>query len=380
MAAFVKDNLKNDHNVYILGAGFSKDANMPEISDFLIRMRDGCTWLSGKADRFDEINSIGEVLKFRLAAASAAYWITLDLENIEELFSLAAASPDGAKLNKDIRKAIAATLDFCEATADDCDVPSEGKSVPSKLPSFLKLRPSKKHEHSDEFPRYAHYVAKLLGKCWMGNEVGKNTFITFNYDTVLEDALYSLKTDFSYCLGKQKVNYDSSALCSKNNSDVIQVLKLHGSINWARETTSGRDLKVFGHYEDARKIGGIPELLPPTWKKILENQLANVWDSAVEALKYATRVIIIGFSIPPTDMHFKYLMAAGLQQNVSLRQIYFINPKAEELKVQAEKILREKYISSKKISFYPLQLNAFIKDSEMLAQIGRPIKRLPMIV
>jgi len=45
----------------------------------------------------------------------------------------------------------------------------------------------------------------------------------------------------------------------------------------------------------------------------------------VQALKEATRIIIIGFSIPPTDIHFKYLMAAGLQENISLRQIFCIN-------------------------------------------------------
>ena len=381
MATFVHENLDNDHNVYILGAGFSVDANMPVISDFLLRMRDSCAWLSSKPGRDAEIDSIGEVLKFRLEAASAAYWTSLDLENIEELFSLASASEDGAGLNEHIRRAIAATLDFCESNYDIYDTPSGGDSVPFSLPSWIPMRKSKKFENAQEFNRYIHYVAKLLGKAWWGHVVGKNTFITFNYDTVLEDAIYASKSDFSYCLGKQSVDYDPSALCSRDNVNAIKVLKLHGSVNWAKGTKkNGRSFRVFGHYEDVRKAGGVPELLPPTWKKILENQLSHVWDSAVEALKCATRIIIIGFSMPPTDMHFKYLMAAGLQKNVSLRQIYFINPKAKDLELQARKILRQEYIENKKISFHALPLNVLVNDSGMLSQIGRPIKKSIMVV
>jgi hypothetical protein len=79
-------DLKNDHNAYILGAGFSRDAGLPLISDFLVQMRDSHDWLIAN-NRHDEANAVAEVLKFRMDATSAAYWVTLDLENIEELFS-----------------------------------------------------------------------------------------------------------------------------------------------------------------------------------------------------------------------------------------------------------------------------------------------------
>src|SRR5262245_37484777 len=90
--------LENDHNVYILGAGFSKDAGLPLVSDFLRRMRDSHPWLLQSRA---EAKAVESVLGFRLRAASAAYWVTLDLENIEELFSLASISDEA--LSKDIR-------------------------------------------------------------------------------------------------------------------------------------------------------------------------------------------------------------------------------------------------------------------------------------
>lgn len=35
----------NDHNVYILGAGFSVEAGYPVIKDFMNQMRDAAAWL-----------------------------------------------------------------------------------------------------------------------------------------------------------------------------------------------------------------------------------------------------------------------------------------------------------------------------------------------
>jgi hypothetical protein len=67
-------------------------------------------------------------------------------------------------------------------------------------------------------------------------------------------------------------------------------------------------------------------LVPPTWRKIFTGPLRQVWDKSLKSIEKATRIIIIGFSIPPTDNHFKYLIAAGLQKNISLREIIFINP------------------------------------------------------
>jgi len=46
----------------------------------------------------------------------------------------------------------------------------------------------------------------------------------------------------------------------------------------------------------------------------------------VAALRTATNVIILGYSVPTTDLHFRYLLAAGLQDNISLRKVLFVNP------------------------------------------------------
>jgi hypothetical protein len=141
------------------------------------------------------------------------------------------------------------------------------------------------------------------------------------------------------------------------------VLKLHGSVNWyapgldQREdvlATLAKDgltlegepvseaegtsfvnrvsaalqrVTVYDSYDCLKREvkDGIPFLVPPTWSKTLSAPLTNVWREAVKALRTATRIIIMGYSIPPTDLHFKYLIAAGLQENISLRKIFFVN-------------------------------------------------------
>ena len=101
----------NDHNVYILGAGFAADAGLPLIYDFMERMRDAAAWLAEQGGRDTEVNAIEEVLVFRHRAAGAAYRTPLDVENVEELFSLASAR-GGEKLAQNMNVAIAATIDF----------------------------------------------------------------------------------------------------------------------------------------------------------------------------------------------------------------------------------------------------------------------------
>lgn len=99
-----------NHNVYILGAGFSKNAGMPVIKDFLNEMRTSLNWL--KQEHRAEAAATKEVLLFRKHAASAALRVDLNVENIEDLFSLAAALGQ-EDLTENISAAIAATIECC---------------------------------------------------------------------------------------------------------------------------------------------------------------------------------------------------------------------------------------------------------------------------
>ena len=356
--------IENDHNVYILGAGFSHEAGMPLVRDFLNRMRDCLpTLLTTKRQR--ESDAIEKVLNFRLNAASAAYWVSMDLEDIEELFSLASALAGG--LSSHMRLAMAATLDFCGLNAKRKQI-----SVQTRDP-ITTARPPWQIPASDRESRiddYVFHLAALLGLFPSGEIRGKNSFITFNYDTVAENALSSLGVPFDYGFKKFGANYDATAKCVSDDN-AVKFLKLHGSVNWAWPQKRGHKLTVYGGYGDVLAQEKIPELTPPTWKKVFALPIAHLWEQAIEALRSATRVIIVGFSMPPTDMHFKYLLASGLQQNVSIREIIFANP--QQMHDKMANLLRHEYIQKGKISSLQTELGGMTRNLEFMRKIGRPL-------
>ena len=103
----ISNKLHNTHNVYVLGAGFSRLRGLPLIGECMMKMRDALEYHASLSHQ-RECAAIEAVLSFRLNASSAAYRVQIDLENIEELFSLASASP--SPMEDSIKLAIAAKV------------------------------------------------------------------------------------------------------------------------------------------------------------------------------------------------------------------------------------------------------------------------------
>lgn len=356
----------NDHNVYILGAGFSYDAGIPLLGNFLQTMREAHPWLI-EQQRSEEAKAITAVLKFRLESAAAAYWVQMDLENIEELFSLASAYPD--EMGRDIRLAIAATIDYAQATAvvNPIRVQFSNDKGRELMGSWGKISPENKDHHL--IHPYRMRMARLLGLLKEGKPQGRNTFITFNYDTLVEDNLSALGIPFSYRFDSDEVDFKANVPGNDQDSHV-SVLKLHGSVNWAwlpRE----RKTRVYASYASLRKNKRSPQLIPPTWKKAYQRQFSTMMEEAARLLQTATRVIVIGFSMPATDVHFKYLLAAGFAKNISLTKIWFINPEAELLQQRAKSHFKTKYIRDKRIAFEAKGFAEMASEYGLLVAMGR---------
>jgi SIR2-like protein len=325
-----------DRNVYIVGAGFSADAGIPLVKDFMRKLRDGLRWLRVNG-RESEVSAVERVLNFRSKAASAVELVSLDLEDIEELFSLASAASSG-NIARDVPLAIAATLDY--ALHDKKDAPTyltnllRGCDVPKSWKDWEDPGPRSRFW----IPLYEAYMLVVAGYPLDRNPDRRDTIISFNYDSLIDDALRNLKIPFSYGLSTDDADFLTAEVCRPEpvTEDTIRVLKLHGSVNWARPSEGSEKLSIYDSYDEVRKKGQSPFLAPPTWRKILGGQLSVVWDKAVDSLQTATRLFVIGYSIPPTDQHFKYLLAAGLQGNISLRDVVFVNLglKSEEEKLK----------------------------------------------
>ncbi len=323
--------LHNNHNVYILGAGFSAERGLPLVKNFMFEMRDTYDWLQ-EAQRTEEAKAIEDVLKFRQDAAAAAYRLKIDLENIEELFSLASASTGFASkatgLSKSIRVAIAATLDYCSTKTPEPKVGMQSREQLAFYDQYRNTGQPNVFEYRD-IPAYQFYLRAMLGM--QEESQGENSFISFNYDTLVEEALSSMNVPFSYGFKGKTVNYKTNLL--NLNNPKIKLLKLHGSVNWGylEQAKKGTGkLTIYDTYAAAKAAKAVPELIPPTWRKIFDGNLEGIWNDAIEAIESATKIIIIGFSVPETDNHFKYLLAAGLRNNISLRDIVFVNSDSSE--------------------------------------------------
>ena len=359
-----------DNNVYIFGAGFSSDAGLPVVSNFLNKMKDSVEWLESKS-RSREISAIENVLDFRLKAAAAACRICLNVDNIEELFSLAAASGSN-KLAKDMPLAIAATIDFAKNTTPDRIFPLHSEDTEKHLPW--------KRESNSRFtvPEYVclaydFYMGLISRFLTKPSPNICDTVITFNYDLLIEDALFNLETPFTYGLPDKSVDYVGSQRCTTSEIEkAIKVLKLHGSLNWSKVNTDR--LSIHPDYSGVFKAGHEPLLIPPTWRKNVGGHLEAIWDEALRALRNATRIIVIGFSMPPVDMYFKYLIAEGLRENISLHKIIFVNPSIDELRQRALQLFRPELEDQDILQFIKATTAEFFFDKKYHQLIHRELR------
>lgn len=306
--------------VFVLGAGASRDAGGPLMRDFLDMAED--LQRSGQPD-------VDFTPVFRgIAALSGAHSkATLDLNNIESVFAafeMAAlfgrsfgnlSAEEVHNLGSAIRRLIVRTLELSirfPMNANGQVLPPNGYWLLVKLLVLLKER-----------------------------ERTPGAVITFNYDIGLDYAFHFATVLADYCL-------------SDPRPDAIRLLKLHGSINWARCVGECRNIvpismatrlrhafwypgSEYVHIEMAKHIAETkccetlvspePEIVPPTWNKAqYHNELAAVWKRAAQELSDAEHIFVLGYSLPETDQFFRLLYALGTVSETRLRRFWIFNP------------------------------------------------------
>jgi hypothetical protein len=326
----------SDRNVFILGAGFSKGAGAPLVNEFLDVSRELFDDPDSALDDTEK-ELFRQVFEFKKRVAQSREKFKIDLDNIEQLFGLIEMSHRLEK-HSDVRDAmvyvIAKTLQLAIA------------KLPRRQALRVGLAPGFESSTSpwrDNVPRenpnvslpdiYTHFALLLSGKYDPPNKSRSNVVITFNYDLVLDDALRRIEVEPIYGLP----DCDSDGMATQQEPGV-SILKLHGSTNWA---ICRRCRKV--HVAGAKYTGdpaafrarkcakcGKPGLrlllVPPSWDKSeYRATMRPVWNRAVNALKVANRICVIGYSMPETDTFFKYLLTLGLAENHQLYRFVLVD-------------------------------------------------------
>lgn len=127
--------------------------------------------------------------------------------------------------------------------------------------------------------------------------------VTTNYDLVCETAL-----------GKSHTQFPGYSVFHEH--EIVPVLKLHGSINW-KETAMD-----------------LPNIIPPTWMKSFDRQgkYGFVWGWAEDAISSSDLILFVGYSMPEIDIGIKYLIRSGLQPRIRehrTKQLIVVNPDEE---------------------------------------------------
>ena len=333
-------------NVIILGAGFSYDAGIPMLSNFIERMWEySIRGVAGDINLTNEDkNILSEALDIRREMDGYHGRVAFDDRNIEDILSMLAfnllggGTSDRNKL-KAFTNAISKTIEL------SCNVTHPG------IPTGPRPRYSAISEGNKIYRRFWKAMFE-----WHKRGQTLPTIITFNYDLVLERALLQVLTnkyynhhdnpvpfknislDYQYKHFPQQnyeVNYTrygsfesvEGTVLSHANAPVphdsvnIELLKLHGSLNFPNsKSKSDSDLPSITNVIEN------PYILPPVSNKQSNGSGNQSWKTALQRLREAKNVVFVGYSLPKTDMYMQFFLKAALGPNQELNKLFVFDP------------------------------------------------------
>lgn len=404
---------QTDRNVYILGAGFSADANAPLLYNFLDKSRELLDDPGSGLDEYERAE-FRTVFEFRRKMAQAREKVKMDLDNIEQLFGLVEMQQRLGLGDSKARTAtvylIAKTLELMIAKAGSRQgIPFTANPSISGSDDLLQ-RYGLKYDPNIRPERYSldiyDFFAMSIGGRFDPPEKRahrKDVVITFNYDLVLDQALTRAGLPITYHLPPHQALIGAGPPISHltpQDTEGFSLLKLHGSTNWGICSKCKKDISVF--FDKMTSSAGIlrnmkcrncqeqaiqPMLVPPSWDKTeYQNLMQPIWNQAVTELRNATRICVIGYSLPESDAYFKYLLTLGLSENHGLYKFIVVDFTQPSLKFSVDgdepkrksKTLRERYdelledlFQKRRFAFHQEGLWPWIQQGGVFRDLGR---------
>jgi NAD-dependent SIR2 family protein deacetylase len=393
-----------NRNVYILGAGFSAPAGAPVVRNFLDRSREFYDDPRSSMDD-EERERFSKVFKFKRSMGQAREKFTIDLDDIEKLFGLVEISErlgeDVGETRDDIVYLIAKTLQLAISWPPVARPRIWFGANP--LPTFLKrmgeLRSVFYEEGGSRFyvDIYDYFAAIVTGVLDDPEHrvSRKDTIITFNYDLVCDDALRRLGVQPSYHLEAEAVSPPGG----ESTKGSVDLLKLHGSANWGickkckhivilpekltHDPYGFRTLLCPNCKESTYQL----LLIPPSWDKSeYKDVIRRVWAKALEELRQATRICIVGYSMPEADAFFQYLLTLALSKNDRLYKLIVVDRRHSQLSPagpsETGQALRsdletryrnmlDKMFQERRFSFHGSGVEGFLGGEQALKELGR---------
>ncbi|MDF9408967.1 MAG: hypothetical protein A4E52_01392 [Pelotomaculum sp. PtaB.Bin013] len=159
------------------------------------------------------------------------------------------------------------------------------------------------------------------------------TFISLNYDIVLDNAIRSTGYELEYGFYGNHLNHMD---CCKK----IPLYKLHGSLNWSfcplcGEISEHNEKVAHLLFKDKYSITCLNcgsdssqaiIIAPTLYKSYNISRLQNVWDCAGKSISLSDRLIFVGYSLAPADTSIIATVKRALNTINKNREIIVINP------------------------------------------------------
>jgi hypothetical protein len=331
--------------VFVLGAGFSKQAGMPlatDLTPFILEKfkeydLNMLSWFGYLEERIKWLEKSSEVRDVQI--------------NIEQLFDLAQFDVEAWRMEQQ----------RCNLDRNAGDTPwNTAESIETWLSymenGLIDVIWDKQKQAQQNLDSISNFS---------GNVSPGDVILTFNYDTLLENSLSQRSKVWWYGF-------------TGENGEGTKILKMHGSINWAvvprgqcnnfgypllfRKEDKNRDERgktFFGEVEYDYELIRIPDESLATRIENIVLQLGHkryeigitglgsykplhklpgsgeVWVNAIMSLREAEEIYIIGFSLSPFDtmarLHFAGVMCKRAEKKNLPSKVVLIDPKSKSL-------------------------------------------------
>jgi len=346
-------------NVFIFGAGFSYDAGIPLLGNFMDVMIDIAyrKKVNGQAISKEDQKILDDALFIWDELDSYHGRVRFSDRNIEDILSI---------------------LSYCsigdvEESNRRLEVFNRAICTTISLTSNINYRIDGRISDSDSYQGYDTFWMSLFERYRQTKVLP--SIISFNYDLVLEKALFGTLEGTNYTaqslpFNMLEVNYQLSKFKPKNfvvepctysrsdgsfskeegtrityptpifKADIsIELLKLHGSLNFPNpsDQLTNADSRINDLCLPARN----PLIVPPIGNKSFFEEIQNSWRVALDRLSTAKNIIVVGYSLPKTDLNLQYFLKAAIGRNKGLNRIIVFNPELWESEGDNE--MKERY-------------------------------------
>jgi len=192
------------------------------------------------------------------------------------------------------------------------------------------------HKLRDRSKYHPKLVSSLYKAGWLRN----TSFISLNYDILIDNALLPAREDFNLDLDYaiEFMNFGRVWQPPRPKRS-IKLFKLHGSLNWLYCPTC-RAIRITPKQKGVChlkwrpsdcicyrcKTLAIPIIIPPTYFKALSNlYLRQIWHAAEQSLKECNRLVFCGYSFPDADVHIRYLLKRVEVNRQTTPDVYIVN-------------------------------------------------------